>query len=130
MQCGLFDVEETLFVQLLRTFTCNSGVRTPGKSSKGAIHCLERGIVPVLIGGFLMINGELGVLMCGFTFSSFAPLATRLCHLHFALEAFSKANVCGVFGLSVGASSACASMGSHVVNSSNCLDWVGSKTMI
>ena len=47
-----------------------SGVRTLGKSAKGAIHFLERGIVPVLTGGFLMINGELGILMCGFTFSS------------------------------------------------------------
>ena len=58
--------------------------------AKGAIHCLERGIVPVQAGDFLMISGELGLLMCGFTFTSamqFAPLTTLLCHLHFAPQA-------------------------------------------
>ena len=47
-----------------------SGVRILGKSAKGAIHFLERGIAPVLTGGFLMRHGELGILIRGFTFSS------------------------------------------------------------
>ena len=45
-------------------------MRTLGKLAKGAVHSLERDLAPVLTGGFLMITGELGILMCGFTFLS------------------------------------------------------------
>ena len=78
-----------------------SGVRTLGKSAKGAIHSLERGIVPVQTGGFLKIDGELGIIMCAFTFSS-AMQVTPL--------VFGRQNVLVVW-LSVGAFSACASSG-------------------
>ena len=49
VQCGLFGVEETLFCPVCFAPSSReiSGVRTLGKSAKGAIHCLERGIVPV-----------------------------------------------------------------------------------
>ena len=95
-------------------------MRTLGKLAKGAIHCLERGFVPVQTGDFLMINDELGILMSCFMFLSvmqFYPLATRLCPLHFVPEASSKANVCGCLGERLCEFCLCFA-GSHVVNSS------------
>ena len=76
-----------------------------------------------------MINGGLGIVMCGFTFSSsmqFAPLVTR-CATYTLLRG------CFVRFLPVlrWVRMWCSRtpIGSHLVNSSNCLDWVGSKTM-
>ena len=123
VQCGLFGVERNSFLYSCFALSPEiSGARTPGKLAKGAIHCLERGFVPVQTGDFMTINGELRIVMCGFTFSSmqFALLATRLCHLHFAPQALRRQTCAGVW-LSVCASSACASMCSYVVKSS--IDW-------
>ena len=71
LEFSLIDREQTLFCAVASHLHLKfSGVRTPGKSAKGAIHILELGIVPVQTGGFLMTTGELGILMFGFTFSS------------------------------------------------------------
>ena len=79
-------------VKLLKSFPAStnapspeiSGVRILGKSAKVAVHSLERGIALMFTGGFLIISGELGILMCGFTFSWLSVCALSLCFDWFA----------------------------------------------
>ena len=64
----------------------------------------------MLTGGFLMITGELGILMCGFMFLSAMQFleGKRVCLCFYVLFAICSTTVSG----------ACALLGSHVVNCS------------